>query len=251
MPSNVQALLAGQEPPFIDEIRAIVDANGMCCDEDGERLDELEGRGEAQHRSLGAYWNVAFPVAADDEEDAGDEEEDVGAVEPLPVLLYTGQTATVKATGKTMGFRSRWRMHARDVYDRDRVLGRDSLSTTKFLQSKESYQMAFAAIVAVPVPKGTELSIPFRNAVKFFARLSEAVLHEAFDTVYHAKNSRRTRTHRTFWPDGPRDYMGICSQDPLQEEFTFWELDKPQRPPHKCSLCGKAYATKDSRNRHC
>ncbi|TYJ51288.1 hypothetical protein B9479_008150 [Cryptococcus floricola] len=105
MPSNVQALLAGQEPPSIDEIRAIVDANGMCCNEDGDRLDELEGRGEAQNRSLGAYWKVALPEEDADEDDANDPHP------PLPVLLYTGQTATVKPTGKTMGFRARWREH--------------------------------------------------------------------------------------------------------------------------------------------
>ncbi|TYJ51287.1 hypothetical protein B9479_008149 [Cryptococcus floricola] len=239
-----------QEPPSIDEIRAIVDANGMCCNEDGDRLDELEGRGEAQHRSLGAYWKVAFPVAADDEDDAEDGEEDVGAVEPLPVLLYTGQTATVKPTGKTMGFRTRWRMQARDVYVRDRVLGRDSLFTRRFMKSQRQYRMAFAAIVAVPVPKGTELNIPFRNAVKFFARLSEAVLHEAFDTVYHATNSRRTRTHRTFWVDGPQHYVGTNAQDPLQEEFTFWELDKPQRPYPKCSLCDKVFTSKSCLDIH-
>ncbi|TYJ54355.1 hypothetical protein B9479_005021 [Cryptococcus floricola] len=203
MPVNVQALLAGQEPPSIDEIRAIVDANGMCCNEDGDRLDELEGRGEAQHRSLGAYWKVAFTVAADDEDDAEDEEEDVGAVEPLPVLLYTGQTATVKPTGKSMGFRSRWRAHAKYVYDRERMAAQDSIYTARFLQKKESYRMAFAAIVTVPVPVGTKLDIPFRNAVKFFARLSEAVCHGAFTTIYHAPNSRRTREHRTFWLDGP------------------------------------------------
>ncbi|ODO01378.1 hypothetical protein I350_06197 [Cryptococcus amylolentus CBS 6273] len=102
----------------------------------------------------------------------------------------------------------------------------------------------------VPVPKGTELDIPFRNALKFFARLSEAVCHEACDTVYRAPDSRRTRKHRTFWANGPSDYVGTNPQDPLRESFTFRELDKPQRPLPKCSDCGKVFSTNGNRDIH-
>ncbi|ODN74361.1 hypothetical protein L202_06773 [Cryptococcus amylolentus CBS 6039] len=102
----------------------------------------------------------------------------------------------------------------------------------------------------VPVPKGTELDIPFRNALKFFARLSEAVCHEACDTVYRAPDSRRTRKHRTFWANGPSDYVGTNPRDPLGGSFTFRELDKPQRPLPKCSDCGKVFSTNGNRDIH-
>ncbi|TYJ54354.1 hypothetical protein B9479_005020 [Cryptococcus floricola] len=112
------------------------------------------------------------------------------------------------------------------------------------------YRQGRVGVVAVPVPKGTELDIPFRNAAKFFARLSEAVCHEACDTIYHAPNSRRTREHRTFWLDRPRDYVGMNARDPLRESFGFWELEKPQRPSPKCPICDKLFSTKRILNGH-
>ncbi|ODN95720.1 hypothetical protein L198_04338 [Cryptococcus wingfieldii CBS 7118] len=90
--------------------------------------------------------------------------------------------------------------------------------------------------------RGIKLDIPFRNALKFFARLSEAVFHEAFDTIYWALNSRRSREHRTFWVNGPRDYVGINARDPLEEGFAFWELNKTPRPPAKCDLCDRLFS---------
>ncbi|ODO01572.1 hypothetical protein I350_06392 [Cryptococcus amylolentus CBS 6273] len=254
MPTNVQELMGGPEPPSITQLYSLIDANGVCCDERGARLDELEGRGEVQSRCVGVYLKLALPEDDGDEEDGdeedGDEEdgdeEDAQQREPLAVLVYTGQTAYVRSSGKFMGFRQRWRGHVREVYDAKTVHGQDSRFAKAFMKSRELYRMAFAAMVTVPVPVETE----FRNAVKFFSRLSEAVVHEACETIYRARNSSRTRKHRTFWIDGPRDYVGTNAQDPLRESFAFWEVDKPQPLPPKCSYCGKVCSTKGNRDTH-
>ncbi|TYJ51330.1 hypothetical protein B9479_008103 [Cryptococcus floricola] len=255
MPANFQELLAGPKPPSGAQIRSLIEANGVYCNNQGVRLDKIEGRGEVQRRCVGAYWKVALPkgdVDSDDtdqeadDQEADDQEANVHHHPPPPIRLYTGQTAKVSPSDNTMGFRARWIDHVREAYGHDEAVRGDSHFTKAFIKSREASRMAFAAIVTVPVPVGTKLDIPFRNAAKFFARLSEAVCHEAFNTIYHAAKSRRTRDHRTFWLDRPRDYVGMNAQDPLREGFGFWELDKPQRPSPKCAICDKLFSTKSS-----
>ncbi|TYJ54356.1 hypothetical protein B9479_005022 [Cryptococcus floricola] len=127
MPTNFQELLAGPEPPSGTQIRSLIEANGVYCNNHGVRLDKLEGRGEVQRRCLGVYWKVALPREDADDDDADDEDADCDPNPPLPVLLYTGQTAFMVPSGKSMGFRVRWRAHARYVYDRERMDAPDSL----------------------------------------------------------------------------------------------------------------------------
>ncbi|ODO05654.1 hypothetical protein I350_04713 [Cryptococcus amylolentus CBS 6273] len=192
MPTNFQELLTSSEPPSITQILSLVDANGVRYDEDGDRLDDLEGLDEVQGRCVGVYLKVALQVALKValgesqhtvEEDAMEEnaEEDHAGNQysihphpPLPVLIYTGQTSMVIPSGKSMGFRVRWRRHVKEAYDRDEVDPLDSLFNKKFKNSRPQYRMAFAAIVSVPVPNGTELDTPLRNSLILFARLSEA-----------------------------------------------------------------------------
>ncbi|ODN79670.1 hypothetical protein, variant [Cryptococcus amylolentus CBS 6039] len=205
---------------------------------------ELEGLDEVQRRCVGVYWKVAFwKVALGEsqhtvEEDAMEEnaEEDHAGNQysihphpPLPVLIYTGQTSRVIPSGKSMGFRP---LHE------------------KFKNSRPQYRMAFAAIVTVPVPNGTELDTPLRNSLILFARLSEAVCQEAVDTVHRAAKSTRSRAHRTFWANGPGDYSGTNASPPLHEQFSYWDLGKRQRPCPECPVCGRLFATKSRLNTH-
>ncbi|ODO03543.1 hypothetical protein L198_02391 [Cryptococcus wingfieldii CBS 7118] len=237
MPTNFQELLAGPNPPSATQIYSLIDANGVWFNEYGVRVDKLEGRSEVQSRSVGAYWKVALPKGS------------VHHHPPLRILIYTGQTAKVSPSDNTMGFRLRWRQHVNDAYGHDEANKKDSLFTKAFIKSREEYRMAFTPIVTVPVPVGTKLDIPFRNAVKFFARLSEAVCHEACSTIYRV-DPGCAHTPKTFWENSPREYTGMNARDPLRESFGFWELGKPQRPSPNCSTCGKLFGTKTQRDQH-
>ncbi|ODN74985.1 hypothetical protein L198_08171 [Cryptococcus wingfieldii CBS 7118] len=237
MPTNFQELLAGRNPPSAAQIHSLIDANGVYCNEHGVRVDKLEGRSEVHSRCVGAYWKVALPKGS------------VHHHPPLRILIYTGQTAQVSPSDNSMGFRVRWEHHLSEVYRHDKTNKKDSLFTKAFIESQEEYRMAFVPIVTVPVPVGTKLDIPFRNAVKFFARLSEAICHEACSTIYRV-DPGCAHTPKSFWTDSPREYTGMNSRDPLRESFGFWELGKPQRPSPKCSTCRKPFETKTSRDRH-
>ncbi|TYJ52817.1 hypothetical protein B9479_006580 [Cryptococcus floricola] len=130
MPTNFQELLAGPEPPSGAQIRSLIDANGVYCNDHGVRLDKLEGRGEVQRRCLGAYWKVALPkgdVDSDDtdNDDADDQEADVHHHPPPPIRLYTGQTAKVSPSDNSMGFRTRWRDHVNEAYGHDEAVKKD------------------------------------------------------------------------------------------------------------------------------
>ncbi|ODN77078.1 hypothetical protein L202_05615 [Cryptococcus amylolentus CBS 6039] len=135
MPKNFQKLLAGPEPPTITQIYSLIDANGVYCNEQGVRLDKFERRGEVQSRCLSEYWKVALPEGDADSEDTDYDDIDEQDAEhqysvhhhpPLPLLLYTGQTAKVIPSGNTMGFRPRWREHVRKAYSRDEADEKDS-----------------------------------------------------------------------------------------------------------------------------
>ncbi|ODO06928.1 hypothetical protein I350_04289 [Cryptococcus amylolentus CBS 6273] len=95
MPTNFQELLAGPEPPSTTQIYSHIEANGVCCNEDEDRLDELEGRGEAQSRCIGAYWKVALPEDDVDFENTDDEEADEQEANEQDAEVHTPPPGTL------------------------------------------------------------------------------------------------------------------------------------------------------------